>query len=176
MRGARAVRALFDRIYLGAGYLAGVFMILILACVLASILGRLLGFATPGAAAYAGYSMAASSFLALAYTLRQGEHIRVTLIVQHLGPRARFRLELAAHLIAVWLAFALAWFSVRLAWLSHVFHDVSQGLDATPLWVPQIGMAAGALLLLLAVVQGLVELLLERRAPAPGTGAQARAE
>ena len=157
------MRALLDRIYLGAGYLAGVFMVLILLSILTGIAGRMFGIDTPGMDAYAGYSMAASSFLALAYTLRRGEHIRVTLILQQLGPRGRYALELFAHAAAVCLSFALAWFSVRLVWQSYVFNDVSQGLDATPLWIPQIGMAVGAVLLLLAFVQGLVELLYTRR-------------
>jgi TRAP-type C4-dicarboxylate transport system permease small subunit len=170
------VSALLDRLYNGAGYLAGAFMVLILLSVLAGIFGRLLAIDTPGMDAYAGYSMAASSFLALAHTLRRGEHIRVTLVLQHLGARARWWLELAAHAIALCLTFALAWFSVRLVWLSRVYNDVSQGLDATPLWIPQIGMAAGAALLALAFAQGLVECVRGRPTPA-GTPAQAvRAE
>lgn len=170
------MRALLDRIYLGAGYLAGAFMVLILLSVLAGIFGRLLRVDVPGMDAYAGYSMAASSFLALACTLRRGEHIRVTLILQQLGGRARYWLELAAHAIAVWLAFALAWFSVRLVWLSRLYNDVSQGLDAMPLWIPQIGMALGAVLLLLALLQGLAELLREHHRDLQRRSVQARVE
>jgi TRAP-type C4-dicarboxylate transport system permease small subunit len=161
------MRAALDRLYLGAGYAAGAFMVLILAAVLAGIFGRLLRIDTPGMDAYAGYSMAASSFLALAYTLRRGEHIRVTLVLQYLGGRANLALEITANAIALCLAAALAWFSARLVWQSYLFHDVSQGLDATPLWIPQIAMAAGALLLLIAVGQNLVELLLDPRRPPP---------
>ena len=113
----------------------------------------------PGADAYAGYCMAASAFLALAHTLRRGEHIRVTLILNHLGPRAHHVLEIFCHGAALLLSGALAWFSVRLAWLSWRFHDISTGLDATPLWIPQLGMAAGTLLFCLAFAQDLVDLL-----------------
>jgi hypothetical protein len=38
----------------------------------------------PGTDAYAGYFMAASGFLALAHTLKHGEHIRVTLVINAL--------------------------------------------------------------------------------------------
>ena len=170
------MRALLDRLYTGAGCLAGVFMVLILLSVLAGIFGRLLGIGTPGVDAYAGYSMAASSFLALAYTLRRGEHIRVTLILQHLSARAHWWLDVAAHAIALGLAVALAWFSVRLVWLSRVYNDVSQGLDATPLWIPQIGMAAGAALLAAAFAQGLVERVRARPQPAEAPAEAVRAE
>ena len=153
------MRALLDRLFTWAGWLAGLFMIATLAAVLASIFGRLLHFDVPGADAYAGYCMAASAFLALAHTLRRGEHIRVTLILNHLGVKARHALEIFCHGAAIFLAGALAWYSRRLVWQSHTFHDISTGLDATPLWIPQIGMALGTVLFFLAFVQDLIDLL-----------------
>ena len=153
------MRPILDRLFTWAGWLAGLFMIATLAMVLASIFGRLLAIRVPGVDAYAGYCMAASSFLALAHTLRRGEHIRVTLILNHLGPKARRTLEILCHGAALLLSGALAWFSVRLAWQSWSFHDISTGLDATPLWIPQLGMAAGTLLFCLAFAQDLVDLL-----------------
>jgi TRAP-type C4-dicarboxylate transport system permease small subunit len=57
-------------------------------------------------------------FLALAHTLKRGEHIRVTLLLSTLqGPRAR-GLEIWAHGAAVLLAVLLAFYSCRLAWQS----------------------------------------------------------
>jgi len=44
----------------------------------------------------------------------------------------------------------------ELAWQSWDFHDISTGNDATPLWIPQIGMALGTLVLLIAFVDELV--------------------
>ncbi|HEX3097738.1 MAG TPA: hypothetical protein VHQ02_08475, partial [Usitatibacter sp.] len=55
--------------------------------------------------------------------------------------------------------------SVRLAWQSHAFNDISQGNDATPLWIPQLAMAAGAIVLLVAMVDDLVLLLRRRDVP-----------
>jgi hypothetical protein len=49
---------------------------------------------------------------------------------------------------------------VRLAWISHRIHDISTSNDATPLWIPQIAMAVGTLVLLVALVD---EWLLEWR-------------
>ena len=39
------------------------------------------------------------------------------------------------------------------------FHDVSSGLDATPLWIPQLGMAVGTTLFALAFLGDLILLL-----------------
>jgi TRAP-type C4-dicarboxylate transport system permease small subunit len=124
--------------------------------VLTAIAGRLLHFHVPGTDSYAGYCMAACGFLALAHTLKRGEHIRVTLILEHLGAKAHRALELAALVVATLLAALFAFYSIRLAFQSWQFNDISTGNDATPLWIPQLAMAAGTLILLLAVADELV--------------------
>ena len=118
---------------------------------------RLLDFHLPGTDAYAGYSMAAAGFLALAHTLRKNEHIRVTLLIGRLTGGARRGLELWALTAAVLLAGLFAWFSLRLVWQSHQFNDMSTGNDATPLWIPQIAMAVGTVLLFVAFVDEWVQ-------------------
>lgn len=150
------MRGFLEKIYLGAGYLAGAFLIGTLLAVLASILGRLLNINTPGADAYAGYCMAAAAFLALPYTLRHGEHIRVTLFLHHVGAKANRAMEIFCHATAVFLSGSLAWYSMRLVWQSHLFHDVSTGLDATPLWIPQLGMAVGAVLFFVSFIEDFI--------------------
>jgi len=47
-------------------------------------------------------------------------------------------------------------YSVRLAWQSHAFNDISQGNDATPLWIPQVAMAVGALVLAIAMLDDFI--------------------
>jgi len=154
------MRPLLDRFFNIAGYLAGFFMVGTLLAVLASILGRLHPlFELPGADAYAGYCMACSAFLALAPTLRRGEHIRVTLLLNRLPAGGQRGLDILCHLVAIGLSGALAWFSVRLVQQSREFHDVSSGLDATPLWIPQLGMAIGTTLFALAFLGDLILLL-----------------
>ena len=153
-------RRLLDRLYDAAGSLAALFLVGTLAMVLVGIAGRLLHFHVPGTDAYAGYCMAAAGFLALAHTLKRGEHIRVTLIVERLGGASRRGLELWALAVGALLAALFAWFSIRLAWQSYDFNDVSTGNDATPLWIPQLSMAAGTLILFVALVD---ELVLELR-------------
>ena len=156
------MRRLLDGLYDAAAYLAAFFMVGVLAMVLASVVGRLAGFNLRGSDAYAGYCMAAASFLALAHTLKRGEHIRVMLFLERFGGRLRRALEIWSHFAGAFFCGALAWFSVRLAWQSHTFNDVSQGNDATPLWIPQVAMAVGSIVLLVAMVDDLV-LLLARR-------------
>ncbi len=89
-------RRALDALYLSAGYLAAVLLAGTLAMVLLGIAGRLLDFHVPGTDAYAGYCMAGCGFLALAHTLKRGEHIRVTLVLEHLGARPKRALELVS--------------------------------------------------------------------------------
>jgi TRAP-type C4-dicarboxylate transport system permease small subunit len=153
------MRASLDRIYDAAGWLAAIFMIGTLVFVLLGIFGRIFGFHVRGTDAYAGYCMAACGFLALAHTLRRNEHIRVTLLLGHVPAGARKALETWCHLIAVALAAILAFYSVRLVWQSHTFNDISTANDATPLWIPQLAMAVGTVILFIAFVDAFVAVL-----------------
>ena len=170
------LRRALDALYDGAAWLAALAMIGLLGMVLLSIVSRQLHFHVPGTDAYAGYLMAAAGFLALAHTLKRGEHIRVTLLLAALRGGARRALEVWALAAATLLAALFAFYSVRLAWQSHLFHDISTGNDATPLWIPQLGMALGTLILLVAFVDELVLELRGRRRAATAGDEPAHAE
>ena len=150
------MRALLDRLYNAAAYLAAFFIVGTLAMVALGVAGRLLDWYVAGTDSYAGYCMAASGFLALAHTLKRGEHIRVSLLLEHSGSRLRHALELWSLAVATVLAAAFAWYSVRLTFQSWQFNDISTGNDATPLWIPQLAMALGTSVLLIAFVDELV--------------------
>lgn len=150
------MRALLDSLYRLAGALAAVGMITTLVMVSAGIVTRPLGIYLSGTDDYAGYAMAACGFLALAYTYKHGEHIRVSLLLDRLGPSSRRVAEWVALAAAALVAAIFAWYSVRLAWQSYTFEEISQGVDATPLWIPQLTMAVGALVFLVALVDDLI--------------------
>jgi TRAP-type C4-dicarboxylate transport system permease small subunit len=150
------MRKLLDGIYDSAAALAALFMVGLLIMVLLSIVSRQLHFHVPGTDAYAGYLMAASGFLALAHTLKRGEHIRVTLLLNAIKGRWKKALELWALGLATLLALLFAAYSCKLAWQSRVFNDISTGSDATPLWIPQLAMALGAVILVVAFIDELV--------------------
>lgn len=157
------MRRLLDFLYDGAAALAALFMVGLLCMVLLSIASRQLHFHVPGTDAYAGYLMAAAGFLALAHTLKRGEHIRVTLVLNFVREGARKIFELWALALAALLAGLFAVYSCKLAWDSHVFQDISTGIDATPLWLPQLAMAVGTVIFAIAFVDELVLEILNRR-------------
>ena len=153
---ALMMRRFLDALYDGAAALCALFMVLLLVMVLLSILSRQIGFNVPGVDAYAGYMMAAAGFLALAQTLKKGEHIRVTLLIASLKGGSRRGFEVWALFAASALALLSAYYSCRLVWQSYTFHDISTSNDATPLWLPQLSMAIGTVVLAIAFVDEFV--------------------
>lgn len=161
------MRAALDALYAVAAWIAATMLIGVLVMVLVGIAGRQFNFYVAGTDAYAGYLMAGAGFMALAHTLKRGEHIRVTLLLQALGGAPRRALDIWSLVVGSLLAAVMAFYSARLAWQSHLFNDMSTANDATPLWIPQLGMALGTAILLVALLDELfLELAGRRRVPA----------
>ncbi len=146
------MRRWLNFLYDGAAWLAALAMIGVLIMVLLSVISRQFGFHVPGTDAYAGYSMAAAGFLALAHTLKRNEHIRVTLLLSKLQARGKHIVEMWALTAAVLLSGLFAFYGVRLALVSRSINDISTSSDGTPLWIPQIAMAVGTVILLIAFI------------------------
>ncbi|WP_454854707.1 TRAP transporter small permease [Rhizobium binxianense] len=152
------VRLVLDSIYDGAAVVASVCLVAILAVIVVQMVARWSSITFPGGAEYAGYLMATASFLAFAHALNNGSHIRVNLMLIALG-RHKFWGELWCLVVGAAASGYVAWYAVKLVYWSRKLHDVSQGRDATPLWIVQIPMAAGAILLAVAFLDNLVLLL-----------------
>ena len=139
------MRRALDRLYHASGGVAAFFLAAIAAVVLMQVganvidaLSRLLtggplGLLVPSYADFAGYFLAASSFLALAGTLRKETHIRVFLVVQRLGPRWRRRAEGGASGLGAGLTGYFSWYMAALVLQSWRFGDVSPGIVPVPL-------------------------------------------
>ncbi|MEO6743676.1 MAG: TRAP transporter small permease subunit [Caldimonas sp.] len=135
--------------------LAGLAMVGTFVAIMLNILARIFGWNLPGLDGYAGYAIAAALFLALPATLQSNEHIRATLLLDHVRPGIKGALEMVALLLGVGISAYLAWFAVRLVWVSYSLHDVAPTGDATPLWIPQLSMALGCVGFALAFIQAL---------------------
>ncbi len=144
---SRLLRPLYDL----CGVLAALAMVAMLLVILAQIVTRWAGIGFPGATDYAGYLMAASSFFGLSYAFAHGAHIRVGLLLSRLTGRTRRLAELWCLGVGGGLAWYFAWYAVRGTYVSWLIHDISQGRDATPLWIPQLAMAAGTVVFAVAL-------------------------
>lgn len=145
------MRRALDRFYTALMTLAAGALVAAFVSVMLGIVDRQVGWGLRGLDAYAGYGIAAALFLALPGTLQRGEHIRVTLVLQRVSPAWRNMLEWCSLLAGLVLTVMLAGYACRMVWVSRLTNDISQGSDATPLWLPQIGMALGCVGLAVAL-------------------------
>ncbi len=173
---ANGLRKALDRLYLVSGWLAAMFIALICLLVLCQVslnaidrvsgllTGSAIGLTIPSYADFTGFFLAAASFLALAYTLRQGEHIRVTLFLSRCSDRMRRRLEVWCLTLTAAVTLYFSWYSLLLVRESYVYHDLSPGMIAVPLWIPQTAMFLGLLVLAVALLDSLFAVLFVRPA------------
>ena len=161
MQAARAIgrklRPWLDRLYDLCGGLAALFLIILLVIIVLQMAARWSGQQFPGSTDYAGYCMAAASFLALAHTLNHGAHIRVALLLTRLGRWRRLG-ELWCFGIGAALGCYFAFYAIKAVWVSYRLNDISQGQDATPVWIPQLAMALGTTLLAIALLDRLLQI------------------
>ena len=154
------IRKILDGLYLLAGIMAALCLIIILVLIVIQMLARWTGEVFPGAPDYAGYAMAAASFLAFANALNKGSHIRVSLLLNALGAKPRFWLEVWCFAIGTAVAWYVSYYVYRMLGFAIKFNDVSQGQDATPLWIPLMPILAGAVILAIALTDNLVSLFM----------------
>lgn len=139
------------------GAAAGVLLVALTCVVVVQIILRGFGVRFPGAHEIAGYCLAGSMFLGLAYTLRAGGHIRVELLLTHLPARLRIAAEVWCYSVGLVVSSILAAYSARMTWDSFAFNSMSPGLLRIPLWMPQTAMAVGTIVLAAAFADGLLK-------------------
>ena len=184
---------ILDRVYLGAGVVAAGFMLTILLLIVAQMIARWSNLTFPGSTEYAGYAMAATSFLALAHALTRGAHIRVSIFL-NMNRFTAMWLDALAMLVAAVTATYFARYAIKTNILSKVLNDRTQGQDFvpewllsffamfanspakwgqiwaetgsdwvyTPVWLPQLPMSIGTILLAVCLWDHLTRLLVHR--------------
>lgn len=156
----RSLRRALDALYTTAGVLAALCLITILVLIVLQMLARWTGAIFPGAAAYAGYAMAAASFLAFANALMRGSHIRVSILLNNVPPGLHRVLEIWCFALGAAIMWYFCWYAYRFTYWSWKFNEVSQSQDATPLWMPQSVMVVGAVILAIALTDNLIHVIL----------------
>ena len=126
------------------------------------VLGTGASYSIPSYADFAGYFLASASFLALAYTLTRGGHIRVTLVLGRLPGKSRWVSELFSLLVAIAVTVFVLWHMIELAHSSYMYEDVSPGMVVIHLWIPQSTVCVGLLILSIALIDSLVQTIIKK--------------
>jgi TRAP-type C4-dicarboxylate transport system permease small subunit len=179
----RPIWRLLDGVYVASGVIAGFFMVMILSLIVLGMVARWTSVAVPGTTEFAGYAMAATSFFALCHALARGAHIRVSIIL-NANDFLKKWLDLFAVFGAAVIATYFARYAVKTNFFSEVLNDRTQGQDQipewlvalfrldfagvaegsttlvyTPVWIPQLAMSAGTILLAIALWDTLYRML-----------------
>ncbi len=157
------LRFALDALYRVSGVLAAICLVAILLLIVAQMVARWTGEIFPGAPQYAGYMMAAASFLAFASALNHGAHIRVSILLNAVPPPIKRFLEIWCFGIATAITAYFVYYAYWFVFWSWKFNEVSQAQDASPLWIPQSVMVVGGGILLIAFIDNLVSVLLKGR-------------
>src|SRR5690606_22838179 len=163
------MRRLLDRFYLGCMILSCTSIVFIVVVVFLQVLLSMadavasavglpgLAIMIPSYSMFAGYGLAAATFLALGPALRHGAHIRVTLLYGRLGKPVQRLAFIFIASAGTLVAVLITWSLLAMTYESWAFDDKSSGLVAISLWIPQSVLCFGAIAFLIACVDLLVE-------------------
>lgn len=170
--GERAPRAssLLERIATAISRLGGALSALLILAVLAitavSVFNRyFLGRPLMGVDEATGFLVVAIVMFGAAEALRRGDHIRIDLLFDHVGPGTRWWLELWSLVSVIVFAALLLVTSSHTVVFSRQFGAYSTGYLSLPMWIPQSTMVLGAVLIGLAALAAMLRLFGERRRP-----------
>jgi len=152
------LRSFLDKLYLYAVYIAAFALLMILLIIVYNMVARWTGNTAVGATAYAGYAMATSAFFAMAYTLNQDGHIRVKMLLSKLGKYRKWG-ERWCYGMGSLISIYYFYYAARGAHFSYILNDISQQDDAWPMWIPQMAMVIGTLILAIAFVDRLYQVI-----------------
>jgi TRAP-type C4-dicarboxylate transport system permease small subunit len=139
-----------DRLSLYGGVLSGVLTIVALVLVCAEMVIRTMFAKTLYITEeYTGYLMAALTFLALAYTLRDKSHIRMVFLHEVLKGRARTMVDIYAFAVGFVFCAVLTYNCADFFLDSIRTGSRSMQISATPLAIPHFFMPLGSLILTL---------------------------
>ncbi|HET9978590.1 MAG TPA: TRAP transporter small permease [Burkholderiaceae bacterium] len=153
------MRRFLDTLYAAAGALAALCVLAIFVLMIVGSLGRELAWRVGIVNDLVAWLCAAAAFLAMAQAFRNGDFVRVTLLLERLPPRARRGFEVVSLAIAALAIGYLAYWAARFTYESWQFNEMPTGLLVVPLWIPQTAFVAGSLLFFIAVIDELVLVL-----------------
>jgi TRAP-type C4-dicarboxylate transport system permease small subunit len=153
------LRRSLDKLYLLAGGIGAFFVALIALFMVGQSVLREFGVSTGAVNDYVAWFCAAAGFFTMAHALKHGDFVRVSLLIERAGPKTRHVMELVSLGIATVAVIYLAYWACKFTYESWVFKEMSQGLVAVPIWIPQLSFAVGSILLVIAVVDEFIIVL-----------------
>ncbi len=145
-------RLFFDGLYAAGGQLAALCVLAILILMVYASVGRSLDWRVAWINDVVAWLCAAAAFLGMAYSFRNGDFVRVTLVLESVSAPMRRWLELVSLTVAAVAIGYLGYWAARFTWESYEFNDIAGNMVAIPIWIPQMSFVIGSAILVIAVI------------------------
>ncbi len=120
---------------------------------------RFFGRSTHVADELSGYFLVTITFLAAAYTLVRGKHIKVTAVMSVLPAKARRGLTITNSIMALAFTVIVAWYSLKLPLFSLKAGTIAWTTLETPMFIPELIVPVGLFILALATLAHAIRLI-----------------
>ena len=141
-----------DFLYAAGGPLAALCVLAILILMVYASGGRSLDWRVAWINDVVAWLCAAAAFLGMAYSFRNGDFVRVTLVLESVSAGVRRWLEVVSLAIAAVAIGYLGYWAARFTYESWEFNDIAGNMVAIPIWIPQMSFVIGSAILVIAVL------------------------
>ncbi|NBS82642.1 MAG: TRAP transporter small permease [Betaproteobacteria bacterium] len=146
------MRKILDFAYKFAASLSALAIFTIALLMIGQSFMREIGISTGPINEIVSWLCATAAFSGMAYAFKQGDFVRVGLLLERLDKRQRRYGEIAALMIAVVACLYLAFWATSFTYESLLFNDIATGLLPMPLWIPQCAFVLGSWLFAIATI------------------------
>ncbi|WP_320171078.1 TRAP transporter small permease [Maridesulfovibrio sp.] len=149
----RSIIRIIEGLSVGGAYLSAAGMLFIVGLVVVEIFLRsVLNTSTLVSSEYGGYALVFLILTGLAYTLRENGLIRINLLTSHFSENGKRVADIISGIIGVCItAFALK-YTVMMVYETWDLEMTADTIAETPLWIPQLAIPIGLILLLLQLI------------------------
>lgn len=147
-----------DRLSLLGAYLSSILLISIILLIVANII--LMSFFNSSiviTAEYSAYMFAASVMLSLSFALKEDAHIKINVISSKLPRPISKILKIAVTLLAFLISLFALYYSIMMVWQAYIYQMRADTVAQTLIYIPQIFMPIGFLMLSLQLVGKLLK-------------------
>jgi len=153
------IELLVDRCFSIGAILGALSLFAMIGLITVDVIGRKLGHSTGVAFEITGYLLLIAVFLGMAYTMKLGRHIEITLVTSRLSQRVRRRLRVATSVVGLAFIGWLFWFTLQNVIFSYTFKSVTRTALRTPMWLSESLVPIGLALLALAIIVQTIKLI-----------------
>lgn len=144
----------------GGAFIASVLLILLVVLILVEIVLRFFfNTSTMRADEYSGYLYLALVCFGFGYTFMRDGHIRITFLTSKVSSKTSSMIDIFAGIVTLCVLTFAFYRTLLLALDSFATQVVSEGVSATPLYIPQMVLPLGLLLFMVAMVAYIVRKL-----------------